>query len=470
MARTKFLAMGLGLAALLWLHPGFAQGNGQGETLSQEELHNLCSKYPFNSRCEGYEIPITLEDRPGSKIFCFLELHDPTRTDQCKLVITDEELTLYIEEGKRLSFLDDQRASQEIKIPIEDIFAFNLRIWNLKVDFASIFILGDLRYVLEDELYSNFEREFDPTSNSNEREEIGSQDFAEVEIDFLGAPPNEAGNQSNILQIVTTEELGAFLRDRLMPLIADSSADTYRNQLVGLQTKDAIAANQSEQINQLLETKACVGCDLTGADLRDADLEDANLEGADLQNAYLTDADLEDAYLVGANLAGATLTDADLSGARLTLATMASVNAEGANLEAASLQRTDFQNAMLSDAQFSGADLEAANLENANLENADLSDSTWFTSSFGGGARFKYYTFAQNANFRGANLLNANLEDAYLNHSDLSNADLTNANLDETNLSDVNLTGARIDLDAFSNMNLCGATLPDGVISDQGCE
>ena len=375
MAHTKFLATGLGLATLLWLYPSYAQGNSQGETLSQERLYQLCFKYPFNSQCEGYEIPIPLENRPGSKISCSLEIHNPAQTDQCKLVITPNQLTLYVEEGKPLSFLDDQRGSQEIPIPLQNIFAFNLRIWNHKSDFTSVFF-GGSRYVLEDEDYSNFEREFDPTVYSNEREDVGSQDFAEVEIDFLGAPANETNNQSNILKLATTEELGAYLRDLLMPLIADSSADTYRAQLGGLQTKDEIAPNLPELIDQLLETNACVQCNLIGADLRDADLEDANLEGADLQNANLTGANLEDAYLVGANFVGATLTDADLGGASLTLARMASANAEGVNLEGASLQRTDFQNAILKNAQFSGADLEEANLENANLENADLSDST----------------------------------------------------------------------------------------------
>jgi hypothetical protein len=47
-------------------------------------------------------------------------------------------------------------------------------------------------------------------------------------------------------------------------------------------TAPAIA---SDAVQQLLETNACVGCDLAEADLRRYDLSEANLEGADLTGA-----------------------------------------------------------------------------------------------------------------------------------------------------------------------------------------
>ncbi len=62
----------------------------------------------------------------------------------------------------------------------------------------------------------------------------------------------------------------------------------------------AIAENV-EQVQKLLDTNACMNCDLQGADLRGA-----HLIGADLRNANLAGADLYEANLEGADLTGPT--------------------------------------------------------------------------------------------------------------------------------------------------------------------
>ena len=98
-----------------------------------------------------------------------------------------------------------------------------------------------------------------------------------------------------------------------------------------------------ENIERLLDTNQCYGCNLTGANLTGENLEDADLEGADLSNALLQNADLEGANLKGANLSGADLSGADLS-------------------------KADLYKAVLTD-----ADLTNANLENTLLDDADLS-------------------------------------------------------------------------------------------------
>jgi uncharacterized protein YjbI with pentapeptide repeats len=79
------------------------------------------------------------------------------------------------------------------------------------------------------------------------------------------------------------------------------------------------------QVERLLQTKECIGCDLNDADLTGADLKNARLKEAKLSNANLTGADLSgaglrrailnNANLTNANLTGALLADADLSGA-----------------------------------------------------------------------------------------------------------------------------------------------------------
>jgi uncharacterized protein YjbI with pentapeptide repeats len=84
----------------------------------------------------------------------------------------------------------------------------------------------------------------------------------------------------------------------------------------------AIAANP-DQIQQLMKTRECPGCDLT----------DATLMGAGLPGADLTGANLSNANLYGANLQGANLTGAVFNGANLKLANLA--GATGADLSGA---------------------------------------------------------------------------------------------------------------------------------------
>jgi uncharacterized protein YjbI with pentapeptide repeats len=464
LAKTLFL--GLGLALLADPLAGYAQA----EELNAEELYNLCSRFPFNSSCEGYEVPIALADRPGSRISCSLALNNPATSDRCKLLVTDEQLTLYFEYGDRVSFLNDSRATEEIPIPFTNILALNLRLWRYELDAFSIFFGGNY-YVLDDTEYENLNSNFDPANNSNERGAVGERNFVEIELDFIGAPDNGLGNQTNILQIATTENFGNYLRIQLEPILADASLETLVTRVQTSPEATLGTLTQTEQLQQLINTRVCVRCDLQGVDLSQADLGNANLEGTNLTGANLTEANLENAYLVGATLNNATLTNANLNGAILTLASLVSVNAEEISLEGASLQNANLQGAILTNGRFSGADLEGANLENASLENAGFNDSTRTRSfiPFLGIQRFNYYTSARRSNLQGANLSNANLDHASLSRANLSNADLTEASLNETNFSGADLTDAVLSEDIPDNVGLCNATLPDGTISQQNC-
>ena len=133
-------------------------------------------------------------------------------------------------------------------------------------------------------------------------------------------------------------------------------------------------------VSQLLSTRRCEGCDLSGANLREANLWEANLQGANLQDASLFGAYLEGAILLGADLQGATLA--------------------GANL-----QRANLQNANLSNAYLQSANLQNANLRSANLQNANLQ-----------------ITLLQGANFQFADLTGAKLGAAMIRGADFSNA------------------------------------------------
>ena len=108
---------------------------------------------------------------------------------------------------------------------------------------------------------------------------------------------------------------------------------SHRNLLIGCFTAlllaalvGVAAAANPDQVQQLRETKACAGCDLT-----DAQLSGAQLQGADLSGANLSNANLYGANLSGANLAGAVFSGADLKLANLDGA--ADANLAGADTD-----------------------------------------------------------------------------------------------------------------------------------------
>ena len=111
----------------------------------------------------------------------------------------------------------------------------------------------------------------------------------------------------------------------------------------------AEAAN-SGHLRDLLKTKKCQKCDLSGAGL-----VMANLSGADLRGANLSGANLS-----RANLSGADLRDADLSGAGLFGA-----NLSGAKLNRVNLLGADLRNTYLVNARLTDVDANTANLQGA---------------------------------------------------------------------------------------------------------
>ncbi|MBW4632118.1 MAG: pentapeptide repeat-containing protein [Iphinoe sp. HA4291-MV1] len=111
-----------------------------------------------------------------------------------------------------------------------------------------------------------------------------------------------------------------------------------------------VQAANLEHVRQLLTSKQCQNCDLTGAGLVMADLS-----GADLSKANLAGANLSRANLSGADLRGANLSGVGLFGANLS----------GANLSGANLQNADLRNTYLVNAQFNSVNLNGINLQGA---------------------------------------------------------------------------------------------------------
>lgn len=113
---------------------------------------------------------------------------------------------------------------------------------------------------------------------------------------------------------------------------------------------DPALSASSENTRQLLATKECQSCDLSGAGLVLTNLSGANLSGANLSGANLSRANLSGADLSNANLNGASLFGANLSGAKLS----------GADLSVADLRDTYLVNADLAGANLNGANLQGA--------------------------------------------------------------------------------------------------------------
>lgn len=73
------------------------------------------------------------------------------------------------------------------------------------------------------------------------------------------------------------------------------------------------------------------------------------------------------------------------------------------------------------------------------------------------------------SNLRNANLRYANLFSADLKLADLRDANLIGAILDKADLRGADLTGADLTSAYISETNFCGAIMPDGQKSSEGC-
>lgn len=113
----------------------------------------------------------------------------------------------------------------------------------------------------------------------------------------------------------------------------------------------AVSAENPEHLEQLLTTRECYRCDLSGANLSEEHLIGADLREANLERANLTHANLEGADLTGANLQGANLTGAHLTNASLQDANLNSVNFSGANIYSVDVSGASMVDIVLTDAK-----------------------------------------------------------------------------------------------------------------------
>ncbi len=112
-----------------------------------------------------------------------------------------------------------------------------------------------------------------------------------------------------------------------------------------VETPAQATAKKQALVDQLLDTDACVECDLSGVNLSGKRLKGVDLERADLAGADLSDSNLSEANLKGADLSGANLKGADLSEADLYKADLTGADLTGADLSEASTDSADFTGA-----------------------------------------------------------------------------------------------------------------------------
>jgi uncharacterized protein YjbI with pentapeptide repeats len=136
----------------------------------------------------------------------------------------------------------------------------------------------------------------------------------------------------------------------------------------------AQAAN-SKHLKQLIGTKQCNQCDLSGANLSNMDLSKAQLVGANLNMANLSNTNLSGANLTKASVVGANLSGANLRQTNLTQTTFVYSNLAQAQIQGATLLQTDFQGTNLAEVDLTGSEIARSSFTNANIYQTQLPPS-----------------------------------------------------------------------------------------------
>jgi uncharacterized protein YjbI with pentapeptide repeats len=464
--RSKFLTLAC-LTITLVLTSEFSLAQEK----NAQEIYNLCSKFPLNSRCEGIDKPIALKARNGEEVVCNftfdpgifkqpqrysvlddivgLKSYGIMQPGGCKLVVSEDNLIVYQEQGNKVAILNDKRSTSETKINSDSVFISNYQIWN---------------------------------------------EVHRWEIGFIAENSSQKNNQTNFLVIFMDKETAELFAKEINLL---SSYDRETLSKTANHYRDV-----KPNIKRLLSTNECKNCDLSNADLEEANLQSANLEGANLQNANLQRANLQGAnlkktFMLQTNLAQANLAEAEFKGANLTLANLnksilTNANLQGVNLQQANLQQADLESSdlsapsLLQEANFKNANLRQANLKGANFKNANLRQANLKGADLGKTdiklndipnnyslderaldlvIGLPVFSFISGGTDFSTSFLGADLEGANFSSTDLDKASFENANLTNTDFSNSNLEEENLE-----KAILCGVIMADGSRSDRNCK
>lgn len=142
----------------------------------------------------------------------------------------------------------------------------------------------------------------------------------------------------------TKQKTGAMLSGNRLSSMREKARQEkeFAEKTTSLPSVAVMNGLKQTQLQRLLKTKKCYGCDLAGLNLSGQTLVGADLERADLRGCDLRKTDLRNANLKAARLQNAQLQKAKLDGADFYKASLIH-----ANLSGASVIDTDFSGAQL---------------------------------------------------------------------------------------------------------------------------
>ncbi len=95
--------------------------------LDGQQLYQLCSSFPLNSQCKGYEAPIPLDNRSGKKGDCIFKNNEVEKRGICKINVNETGITIYQETGKELEIIKDKKPTRIIQITPSNVSKIEYR-------------------------------------------------------------------------------------------------------------------------------------------------------------------------------------------------------------------------------------------------------------------------------------------------------------------------------------------------------
>ncbi|MFB2836275.1 hypothetical protein [Floridanema evergladense] len=193
------------LIVILALAPVSAQ------LVNEPNLAELCSTSPLNSRCTGYSREVALEKRPGEAGACVLIINGVNIVTLCKLTITGQTIAAYYEFGDKVRSINDEKATQEIKILPSNIKVIRYR--ETKKDNSTARAINTFAFGL-----AGFFATRDKKVSEIEIEYIPNSEITKAESETSVASADSPEETKNTLRIVVKRKTGEKLLTQLQEL------------------------------------------------------------------------------------------------------------------------------------------------------------------------------------------------------------------------------------------------------------
>jgi hypothetical protein len=109
----KSKALGIVCIPLLLVEAVFIPA---AHALDGKKLYQLCSRFPLNSQCQGYETPVALDDRTGKMGDCIFKNNEVESRGLCKITVNDTGITIYQETGEELEIINSKKSTRTVQI------------------------------------------------------------------------------------------------------------------------------------------------------------------------------------------------------------------------------------------------------------------------------------------------------------------------------------------------------------------